>query len=142
MDTAGTETLSLLTKMTTMALSCVASNAHGAAVMGGQRQRRRVGRATKTNRRNVIDVTGSDAATERKVVVVTGGAKGIGAACCRLLAKEGWAVVINHREQSKDAATTLASEIRSSGGRAGTFHHVILQPQHQLMTASVQGQPM
>ena len=63
----------------------------------------------------------ADEKTERKVVVVTGGAKGIGAACCRLLAREGWAVVINHREQSLDAATTLASEIRSDGGDARSY---------------------
>ncbi len=32
----------------------------------------------------------------KKTALVTGGAGGIGSAACRLLAKEGWRVVINY----------------------------------------------
>jgi NAD(P)-dependent dehydrogenase (short-subunit alcohol dehydrogenase family) len=34
-----------------------------------------------------------------------------GAACCRLLAREGWAVAVNHRATSRDAAHALVQEI-------------------------------
>lgn len=51
-----------------------------------------------------------------KVAVVTGGSKGIGAATCRLLAREGAAVVIGGRDES--AARKVADEIRAEGGRA------------------------
>jgi NAD(P)-dependent dehydrogenase (short-subunit alcohol dehydrogenase family) len=56
--------------------------------------------------------------TDRDVAVVTGGAKGIGAACCELLAEQGWAVVVNHRASSADAAAALVEKIRASGGHA------------------------
>ena len=52
---------------------------------------------------------------------MTGGSKGIGAACCRLLAREGWAVAINHREGSKEAAEMVKAEIVAEGGAAMTF---------------------
>ena len=58
------------------------------------------------------------ATTDRDVAVVTGGAKGIGAACCELLAEQGWAVVVNHRASSADAAAALVEKIRASGGHA------------------------
>ena len=58
------------------------------------------------------------ATTDRDVAIVTGGAKGIGAACCELLAAQGWAVVVNHRASSADAAAALVEKIRASGGHA------------------------
>ena len=57
--------------------------------------------------------------TDKKVVVVTGGARGIGAACCLLLARKGWAA-INHRASSAEAAEALARTIRGEGGDAMT----------------------
>ena len=46
--------------------------------------------------------------------LVTGGSRGIGAACCRTLARDGWQVFVNYNE-SKDKALALAGEI---GGTA------------------------
>jgi 3-oxoacyl-[acyl-carrier protein] reductase len=50
----------------------------------------------------------------KKTALVTGGAGGIGRAACRLLAKEGWRVVINYHT-SRDKALALAEE---TGGLA------------------------
>ncbi len=46
--------------------------------------------------------------------LVTGGSRGIGAACCRALARDGWQVYINYNE-SKAKAQALAAE---TGGTA------------------------
>ncbi len=45
-----------------------------------------------------------------KLAVVTGGATGIGAATCRALAREGFAVAVHHRS-SHDTAEALAAEL-------------------------------
>lgn len=55
--------------------------------------------------------------SERKVALVTGGARRIGAAIVRALAKDGFAVVI-HCNQSITDGEALAAEIIQSGGRA------------------------
>lgn len=60
-------------------------------------------------------------AARKKIAVVTGGAKGIGAACCRLLARDGWAVAVNHRIGSKDAADGVVASIVDAGGVAAAF---------------------
>jgi 3-oxoacyl-[acyl-carrier protein] reductase len=52
-----------------------------------------------------------------KVAIVTGGAKGIGAATARLLAQRGAAVVVNYL-QSAEAASQVVGEIERAGGRA------------------------
>jgi len=48
--------------------------------------------------------------SEQRIAFVTGGAGGIGAACCRALAKEGLRVGVGYRS-SADAAQKLAEEI-------------------------------
>jgi len=50
-------------------------------------------------------------------LIVTGGSRGIGAAICRLAAREGHAVAINYHAQ-KIAANAVVEEIRQAGGRA------------------------
>ncbi len=52
-----------------------------------------------------------------QVALVTGGARGIGAATARLLAKRGAAVCVNY-VQNAEAAESLVAEIIAAGGRA------------------------
>ncbi|HEX6317647.1 MAG TPA: SDR family oxidoreductase [Burkholderiales bacterium] len=52
-----------------------------------------------------------------KVMVVTGGGRGIGAATARLGAERGHAVAINYRS-NREAADSLVQEIRSKGSKA------------------------
>lgn len=51
-----------------------------------------------------------------KVALVTGGSKGIGAATCRMLARQGVAVVVNGRDPAPIA--DLVTEVTRAGGRA------------------------
>lgn len=51
-----------------------------------------------------------------KIALISGGARGIGAACASRFASEGAAVVIG--DVLEDRARTTAAEIRASGGRA------------------------
>ena len=53
----------------------------------------------------------------KKVMLITGGSRGIGAATTRLAAARGYAVCVNYRENQK-AAETVVSEIEASGGHA------------------------
>jgi 3-oxoacyl-[acyl-carrier protein] reductase len=48
--------------------------------------------------------------TEKPVAIITGGGTGIGAACCRLLAKEGYTIGIHYRK-SQEQANALLAEI-------------------------------
>jgi NAD(P)-dependent dehydrogenase (short-subunit alcohol dehydrogenase family) len=50
-------------------------------------------------------------------VIVTGGARGIGAAVCRRAAALGWAVTVNYRRDA-EAAETTADAVRAAGARA------------------------
>ena len=52
-----------------------------------------------------------------KVLLVTGGSRGIGAATCQLAASQGWAVAVNYSANSL-AADEVVRTIRASGGRA------------------------
>lgn len=53
----------------------------------------------------------------QEVMIVTGGARGIGAATARLAAARGYAVCVNYL-RNRDAAETVAGDIRAAGGRA------------------------
>lgn len=57
---------------------------------------------------------------EGKVVLVTGGGRGIGASISRVLAQHGATVAINYAH-SKDKADKLAQQITESGGKAAAF---------------------
>ncbi|HZS84228.1 MAG TPA: glucose 1-dehydrogenase [Stellaceae bacterium] len=52
-----------------------------------------------------------------KILLVTGGSRGIGAAICRLAAKAGYAVAVNYRSD-KAAADSVVAEVETAGGRA------------------------
>ncbi len=52
--------------------------------------------------------------SEQPVAIVTGGGKGIGAACCHMLAENGFRVGI-HFNTSSDGATDVCSELNGSG---------------------------
>lgn len=55
-----------------------------------------------------------------KVLLVTGGSRGIGAAVCRLGARDGYDVAVNFAGRA-DAAEQVAADVRSTGQRAMTF---------------------
>jgi NAD(P)-dependent dehydrogenase (short-subunit alcohol dehydrogenase family) len=52
-----------------------------------------------------------------KILIVTGGGRGIGAATCRLAARRGYAVAVNYQRNSA-AAGALVAEIAAAGGEA------------------------
>ena len=52
-----------------------------------------------------------------KVLLVTGGSRGIGAATCLLAARQGWAVAVNYTANSL-AADEVVRQVRAAGGRA------------------------
>ncbi len=55
--------------------------------------------------------------SERKVVVVTGGSRGIGAATARLAAREGWSVCLTYRSAQGEAEGVVA-DVQAAGGEA------------------------
>jgi len=59
------------------------------------------------------------AAARRRVLLVTGGSRGIGAACCRGAASQGWDVAVNYARDA-GAAEAVAEAVRSLGRRAIT----------------------
>jgi len=57
---------------------------------------------------------------EGRVAIVTGGARGIGADVCRVLARHGARVVVNYA-QSRERAEAVVAEIVAAGGAATAF---------------------
>ena len=55
-----------------------------------------------------------------RVLIVTGGGRGIGAAVCRLAASRGYAVAVNYRRDA-DAADGVVRDIADGGGRAAAI---------------------
>ena len=54
---------------------------------------------------------------DHKVLLITGGSRGIGAATARLAARQGWCVAVNYSAQA-GAAQEVVRDIESAGGRA------------------------
>ncbi|WP_075291634.1 SDR family oxidoreductase [Pararhizobium arenae] len=55
--------------------------------------------------------------TDKSVLLVTGGSRGIGAAICRSAAQAGWLVVVNYATNAS-AAETVVTDIVNAGGEA------------------------
>ena len=64
---------------------------------------------------------------EGRIALVTGGSRGIGAACCRLLARAGCDVAVNYRVRA-DHAQAIANEIASMGRRALPIGADVMNP--------------
>ena len=63
-----------------------------------------------------------------KVLVITGGASGIGAATARLAVEKGYSIAINYRTRELEAAR-LVNELKSSGARAIAVQADISRPE-------------
>jgi len=62
---------------------------------------------------------GQASANDRRAVLITGAASGIGAATARRFIREGWHVAINHLDaDQRDAAQALAASTQAPGQRA------------------------
>ena len=55
-----------------------------------------------------------------KVLIVTGGSRGIGAAVCRLAARDGWDVALNYAG-NKAAAEAVAADVLAAGRKAAVI---------------------
>jgi len=63
-----------------------------------------------------------------KTILITGGSRGIGAACAKLAASHGYQVAINYANNDA-AATAVIEEITANGGRAQAFKADVTQDQ-------------
>jgi len=75
---------------------------------------------------------------EGKIALITGGASGIGAACARVLAREGASIAISDIQDDKSAA--LAGEIAGRGGKARYWRHDVTSEEAWIeVVAEVEG---
>lgn len=65
-------------------------------------------------------MSASDSSPNRKLVLVTGGSRGIGKATCLLLGERGYQVAVNYCKEGNEAEEVV-SEIESKGGKAAAF---------------------
>jgi NAD(P)-dependent dehydrogenase (short-subunit alcohol dehydrogenase family) len=63
-----------------------------------------------------------------KVLIVTGGSRGIGAATAKLAAQRGWSVMTTYLER-REPAEGVVAEIRAAGGRAATLQADTSRPE-------------
>lgn len=69
-----------------------------------------------------------ETAFRNRVALVTGGARGIGRACCLRLAQEGARVAVNYH-QNEAAAREVAAEIAAAGGEALAVQADVSRPE-------------
>ncbi|MEY4537025.1 MAG: hypothetical protein RL171_1176 [Pseudomonadota bacterium] len=69
------------------------------------------------NRFQLSKTQENESMTHKKVVLITGASRGIGAAAALLCAKHDWAVAVNYVKNSL-AADEVVRQIRSAGGTA------------------------
>jgi 3-oxoacyl-[acyl-carrier protein] reductase len=62
-----------------------------------------------------------------RAALITGGSRGIGAACCRLLARAGCDIGINYRHR-RDRAAALGAEIEKLGRRVALLEADVIDP--------------
>jgi NAD(P)-dependent dehydrogenase (short-subunit alcohol dehydrogenase family) len=66
-----------------------------------------------------------------RIVLVTGGSRGIGAATAKLAARRGWAVAVNYASNA-EAADAVVHAIRDAGGRALAVQGDVAKEEHVL----------
>ncbi|MCR9144606.1 MAG: SDR family oxidoreductase [bacterium] len=80
-------------------------------------------------------VSGSAAKGDRPLALVTGASGGIGAACCRDLARAGYRIAI-HYNRNRAAAEALAEELKEIARSSGSAERELASPAEPLLIAA------